>query len=128
MLDRSESPSDQHMLPVRQLALTDITPTIRMLALRTATTHRATSLMACSLVPDLGITGDTRRGSGIAVFTVVPDGVGLAGPDMLRTEPTIEATLAVSPVVKFTPIMGSMAAQFEAVAASMAVSDAKQLN
>ena len=125
MLDLSGLPSDQHMLPVRQFALTDITPTIPTLALRTATTDRAISSVACLSVQDLGITGDTRRGSGIAEFTAVRDGVGPAGRDMLHAEPMIGATLAASPAAKSTPTMDSMAAQFEAVAASMEVSGAK---
>ena len=135
------------MLPVRQFALMDIIPTIHMLALPTATTHRTISSMAYSLVPDLGITSDTRRGSGIAEFTAARDGVGLAGRDMLHAEPMIAVmqaalpaaesmsimdstaaqfwAVAASPAAESTPTTDSTAAQFEAVAASMEGSDAK---
>src|SRR5215469_14020502 len=105
------------MLGVRRFARMDITPTIRTLALPTATTERAISSTAYSLVPDLGITSDTRRGSGIAEFTAVRDGVGLAGRGMLHAEPMIAVTLAASPSADSTPIMDSMVSLFDAVAA-----------
>src|SRR5690349_20378001 len=98
----------------RQCALTDTIPTILTRVLRTATTRRATLLMAFSSVLDRGITGDIQPDSGTVATTdahmSAATGTMIAGQDADGTATGMHTEVGAIPAEAkciTTPAIGS---------------------